>query len=199
MKFFINSNQRKIYPFQPGRLQPAGFSACADCRPQSSGAGAGLYSAGPPGKGGHRAGGIHHQPPHRGDSPGDLSSETGRSVIFLLYLEYRYVRELAENCRKIHAGGSHLAGRAGSLLRRGGNSPENPAVDGILCGEGEETSGCWQSAVRPDRLIRSTLRKSRDLYSGSRREARSAGRKAGRRFSGKHSRQRRRPQAVPSA
>ena len=35
--------------------------------------------------------------------------------------------------------------------------------------------------------------------SGSRREARSAGRKAGRRFSGKHSRQRRRPQAVPSA
>ena len=47
------------------------------------------YSAVPPGKGGHRAGGIHHQPPHRGDSPGDLSPETGHPVIFLLYLEYR--------------------------------------------------------------------------------------------------------------
>ena len=50
-----------------------------------------------------------------------------------------YVRELAENCRKIMPevpiwlGGPEVSYDAEETLR------ENPAVDGILCGEGEET------------------------------------------------------------
>ena len=50
-----------------------------------------------------------------------------------------YVRELAENCRKIMPevpiwlGGPEVSYDAEAFLR------ENPAVDGILCGEGEET------------------------------------------------------------
>ena len=52
-----------------------------------------------------------------------------------------YVRELAENCRKIMPevpiwlGGPEVSYDAEAFLR------ENPAVDGILCGEGEETFG----------------------------------------------------------
>lgn len=50
-----------------------------------------------------------------------------------------YVKELAENCRKIMPqvpiwlGGPEVSWNAEEILR------ENPAVDGILCGEGEET------------------------------------------------------------
>ena len=50
-----------------------------------------------------------------------------------------YVRELAENCRKIMPevpiwlGGPEVSYDAEAFLR------ENPAVDGIRCGEGEET------------------------------------------------------------
>ena len=159
----------------------------------------GLYSSGPPGKGGHRAGGIHHQPPHRGDSR-EIYLRKPDVLLFSCYIwNIVYVRELAENCRKIMPevpiwlGGPEVSYDAEETLRKIRLWTE------FYAGKGRRPSGCWQSAMRPDRLIRSTLRKSRDLYSGNRREARSAGRKAGRRFSGKHSRQRRRPQAVLSA
>ena len=84
-------------------------------------------------------GGIHHQPPHGGYPAGNLSAKAD-VLLFSCYIwNIVYVRELAENCRKIMPevpiwlGGPEVSYDAEAFLR------ENPAVDGILCGEGEET------------------------------------------------------------